>query len=94
MKFNCCNVSRGDNNEVYLSVDVSSESKEEALYAQKIFSMDTEVTIIPKNILDVFIKYSTDIDLLIKHQYPEDDLKAETNDFKEILNYLQQLKEK
>jgi len=89
MIYQSCNVSRGDKDEYYTSIDINiQDNKSETLYAQKVFALDTEITIVPKSILNVLKRYNKDLIEMISTKYPEDELRGDLIDFSKLMEVI------
>lgn len=76
--------------EWYGSLDVSIEkNKDEVLYAQKVFSMEKEITIVPKSYFNLMMKHHAEIMELLTEKYPE---QAMSNDYAESVEFLKLVK--
>lgn len=92
MTWNQFDISKGDNNEIYgnLNVNIEGNNKEEILYAQKIFNLEGEVSIVPKSAIPILTKCGQDIIELMKDKYPEDIING---DFDGFVKYIETINE-
>ena len=90
MLMNNCNVSR-DGSKYYCNMDILTEdNKSETMYAQRIFNLEQEITIVPKTTLPIIKKYGKDIIEMVKNKYPEDMI---SNDFFKFVDFLETIDE-
>jgi len=88
MIMNDCNLSR-DGSKYYCSVGLNIEdNKEEALYAQRIFNLGHDVSIVSDSAVPILSKYGNDIIEMIKDKYPEDIISTDFGKFVEYLDVI------
>ena len=88
MIWNQFDMSKGDNNELYgsLNIHIENNNSSEILYTQKIFNLSGEVSVVPKVTIPILTKYGKDIIEMMKDKYPEEII---ADDFSSFVNYIE-----
>ncbi len=88
MTMNNCNISR-DGSKYYCSMDINIEdNKKETNYAQRIFNLGHDVSIVSDSAVPILSKYGNDIIEMIKDKYPEDIISTDFGKFVEYLDVI------
>ncbi len=84
-------VSKDDKNKFYANFQINIEGdRKEISYAQRVFNLDGEVSIVSKSAIPFLSKYGQDIIDLIKDKYPEDII---GEDFPNFVEFLETIRE-
>ncbi len=91
MIWNQLDISKDDNNKFFGNFQLNVEdNREEITYAQKVFNLDGEVSIVSKSAIPYLSKYGIDIIEMMKEKYPEDII---SDDFGKFVKYLETIRE-